>query len=298
MTKPGDKIINSLKATPTGKGQAAIFSMPDETPSSAPGRKLALFLIGLIFLFQSEFVRGQVAVGQWVPDVTETNCQGVSERIYDVLGEGKPILVFKTDMICSNTTAWGTTIRQFANLHAATYRTWVCADFEEANSSDEQCGYMQQYEQQTGLGTAQAFRFIDEVSAGPYDPNARKGLDQILCYQGYIVIGLDSTIAYVGNSLMGAVNAALAAAQVAHTKVKQTHTIIRLFPNPVHHVVEIETDEPVQYIEILDSQGRKAITANIDDNRRVDVSALASGLYTSLVHTFSGQILKQSFVKY
>jgi hypothetical protein len=42
-------------------------------------------------------LRAQAYLGQSVPDVTETDCNNNTERIYDILATGKPILVFKTE---------------------------------------------------------------------------------------------------------------------------------------------------------------------------------------------------------
>jgi hypothetical protein len=162
---------------------------------------MRIITITAILLLTVGQLNAQAYLGQSVHDITETDCNNNTERIYDVLATGKPILIFTTDMICGNTTAWGTTVRQYADLYASQYRTWVCADFIEANSPSEQCSYMQQYEQQTGMNTNSVFRFIDTTSNGPYDPATK-------CFQGYVVIGLDSTLIYVGNDLNTAVTVA------------------------------------------------------------------------------------------
>jgi hypothetical protein len=262
-----------------------------------PPAKYFWMCLTLFFFLPLWHARSQATVGQQVPDVTEVNCQGVPERIYDVLAGGKPVLVFKTDMICSNTTTWGTTIRQFANLHASTYRTWVCADFEEANTSSEQCTYMQQYEQQTGLNTNSVFRFIDETSEGPYDPNARKGLDQILCYQGYIVIGLDSTIKYVGNSMMGAVNSALAAAQITQVSSPERLMDFIIYPNPVQDVLRWEESNEVQQVIIFDHQGRHVLNKTIHHETAINVSDLKMGNYLARIQLRNGAFTSKIFSK-
>lgn len=152
----------------------------------------------------------QPQVGQSVPDVTETACDGTTERTYDVLAQGKPLLVFRTDMVCSVSVPEGIALREQALQHADAFRTWVAADFEEANDAFEQCLFMAQYEQETGMGIPEVFRFIHEGPMGPYDPGYR-GASGERCFIGYVVIGLDSTITYVGMSLTEAVEAALLA---------------------------------------------------------------------------------------
>jgi hypothetical protein len=160
---------------------------------------MKLILILAHFIFAATEMYSQSYLGQNVPDVTETDCNNNTERIYDVLATGKPILIFKTDMICSNTIGFGTTVRQYADLYQAQYRTWVCADFMDASNYSEQCSFMQQYQQQTGLNANSAFCFIDTTSVGAYDPAMRSSIPK--CFQGYVVIGLDSTIIYVGGDV-------------------------------------------------------------------------------------------------
>ena len=73
---------------------------------------MKLILILAHFIFAATEMYSQSYLGQNVPDVTETDCNNNTERIYDVLATGKPILIFKTDMICSNTIGFGTTISE------------------------------------------------------------------------------------------------------------------------------------------------------------------------------------------
>lgn len=260
---------------------------------------LAKLVVGIFFFVPIVTTYSQPFVGQSVPDITEYNCQGVPERIYDVLAEGKPILVFRTDMICSNTTAWGTTIRQFANVHAATYRTWVCADFIEANTSSEQCTYMQQYEQQTGMNTNTVFRFIDETSQGAYDPNARKGIDQIFCFQGYIVIGLDSTIKFVGNSMTGAVNAALAAAQVTTAiDPHQAPETIKFYPNPMQDFLQWVAPQDARQIEVFDNLGKLVLLKDLEGESIINLTQLVKGFYKVRIHFTNGTSAATSIIKH
>jgi hypothetical protein len=256
---------------------------------------MRIITITAILLLIISQLRAQAYLGQSVPDVTETDCNNNSERIYDVLAAGKPILVFKTDMICSNTAAWGTTVRQYADLYASQYRTWVCADFVEANLPSEQCTYMQQYEQQTGMNTNSVFRFIDTTSVGPYDPNSRGVLD-ILCYQGYIVIGLDSTIIYLGNDINAAVTAALNASQVTSIQQNDGNDYsINIFPNPVTSALQIETDIEIQNIRIYNQVGQ--MVSQLNNTKTVDVSSLEKGVYFIFIENKHGIFSSRKFIK-
>ena len=237
-------------------------------------------------------IHAQAFLGQFVPDITETDCNNNRERIYDVLAAGKPILIFKTDMAtCGNTTAWGTTVRQFANLYAAEYRTWVCADFIEANSPSEQCSYMQQYEQQTGMNTNSVFRFIDTTSNGPYDPATK-------CFQGYVVIGLDSTLIYVGNDLNTAVTVALNASQVAGLEsVDEQSNLFNIYPNPVTSLLQFDTSADIKNIQIHNQTGELVFQSQLTQSKTIDVSDLKEGIYFLLMEDKNGLILSRKFLK-
>lgn len=255
------------------------------------------YMFFLTVLISAVNLNAQVYVGQSVPDVTETDCNGQTERIYDVLASGKPLLVFKTDMICSNTTAWGITVRQYADLYASQYRTWVCADFIEANSPSEQCQYMQQYEQQTGLNTNSVFRFIDTTSVGPYDPNSRGALD-ILCYQGYIVIGLDSTVIYVGNDINAAVTAALNASQTTGIEKTPFEFYFNLFPNPANTTLQLIHDNGIETIQVFNLAGQLVIQKQPGYlNSTIDISMLENGVYFLVVKNKEGLVVSEKFVK-
>jgi hypothetical protein len=237
-----------------------------------------IFFYLLTFLsFQS--INAQVYVGQSVPDIIETDCNNNSERIYDMLASGKPVLVFKTDMAtCSNTTAWGTTVRQYADVYASQYRTWVCADFQEAVTATDQCFFMDIFEQETGLNTNNVFRFIDTTSVGPYNPNSRSGSER-MCYQGYVVIALDSTIAYVGNDMNSAVAAALDAAQSTGTEEFQSNFTISVYPNPVSGFLNIISDEKIESLKIYNQIGLQVITFKELISNTIDISLLENGVY-------------------
>jgi hypothetical protein len=224
-------------------------------------------------------IHAQAFLGQFVPDITETDCNNNRERIYDVLAAGKPILIFKTDMAtCGNTTAWGTTVRQFANLYAAEYRTWVCADFLEANNPTDQCSFMTTYEQATGLSDNNSFRFIDTISSGPYDPSSR-GVFDIQCYQGYIVIGLDSTIVYLGNDLNTAVNAALSAGSTNTHTHNDAQNDFSIFPNPSSGLINLVTDLQLEKVVFYNAAGQIAFVYKGTEQQKINISAIESGVY-------------------
>jgi hypothetical protein len=251
-------------------------------------KTITIFAILLLTVGQ---LNAQAYLGQSVHDITETDCNNNTERIYDVLATGKPILIFTTDMICGNTTAWGTTVRQYADLYASQYRTWVCADFIEANSPSEQCSYMQQYEQQTGMNTNSVFRFIDTTSNGPYDPATK-------CFQGYVVIGLDSTLIYVGNDLNTAVSVALNASQVAGLEsVDEQTNSFNIYPNPVTSLLQFDTSADIKNIQIHNQTGELVFQSQLTQSKTIDVSDLKEGIYFLLMEEKNGLILSRKFLK-
>lgn len=255
------------------------------------------FLIFIALCCLSE-IHAQAFLGQFVPDITETDCNNNRERIYDVLAAGKPILIFKTDMAtCGNTTAWGTTVRQFANLYAAEYRTWVCADFLEANNPTDQCTFMTTYEQATGLSDNNSFRFIDTTSSGPYDPSSR-GVFDIQCYQGYIVIGLDSTIVYIGNDLNTAVNAALSAGQInSNSRLHNADPNLILFPNPSLDLIQIHCEFKIVSYSLYNNLGQSLEYNKNLDSTVIDISKLETGIYNLVFELEGGLMISKTLLK-
>jgi hypothetical protein len=243
-------------------------------------------------------IHAQAFLGQFVPDITETDCNNNRERIYDVLAAGKPILIFKTDMAtCGNTTAWGTTVRQFANLYAAEYRTWVCADFLEANNPTDQCSFMTTYEQATGLSDNNSFRFIDTTSSGPYDPSSR-GVFDIQCYQGYIVIGLDSTIVYIGNDLNTAVTAALSAGQInSNSRLHNADPNLILFPNPSLDLIQIHCEFKIVSYSLYNNLGQSLEYNKNLDSTLIDISMLETGIYNLVFELEGGLMIRKTLLK-
>jgi hypothetical protein len=228
----------------------------------------------------------QPQVGQSVPDVTETACDGATERIHDILAQGKPLLVFRTDMVCSVSVPEGIALREEAVQYADAFRTWVAADFEEANDEFEQCLFMALYEEQTGMGIPEVFRFIHEGPMGPYDPGYR-GASGERCFIGYVVIGLDSTISYVGMSLTEAVEAALLATSIQHLQGTSGGFTVRQDAG----LLEIHaTHSEVFGLQLFSTDGRLIKRTTMHGPvHRMDISGLPSGSYVMRIEDRLGR---------
>jgi hypothetical protein len=255
---------------------------------------MKLILILTHFIFAATALYSQSYLGQNVPDVTETDCNNNTERIYDVLATGKPILIFKTDMICSNTIGFGTTVRQYADLYQAQYRTWVCADFMDASNYSEQCTFMQQYQQQTGLNANSAFCFIDTTSVGAYDPAMRSSIPK--CFQGYVVIGLDSTIIYVGGDVNLAVNAALNESQSLDIDENKMVKGVSIYPNPSSDWLFVDTSIDLEEINITNATGQIVeYTGNLINP--IDISSFEQGFYMVRLKLKNGRFVNERLRK-
>ena len=255
---------------------------------------MKLILILAHFIFAATEMYSQSYLGQNVPDVTETDCNNNTERIYDVLATGKPILIFKTDMICSNTIGFGTTVRQYADLYQAQYRTWVCADFMDASNYSEQCSFMQQYQQQTGLNANSAFCFIDTTSVGAYDPATRSSIPK--CFQGYVVIGLDSTIIYVGGDVNLAVNAALNESQSLDIDENKIVKGVSIYPNPSSDWLFVDTSIDLEEINITNATGQSVeYTKNLINP--IDISSFEQGFYIVRLKLKNGRFVNERLRK-
>jgi hypothetical protein len=255
---------------------------------------MKLILILAHFIFAATEMYSQSYLGQNVPDVTETDCNNNTERIYDVLATGKPILIFKTDMICSNTIGFGTTVRQYADLYQAQYRTWVCADFMDASNYSEQCSFMQQYQQQTGLNANSAFCFIDTTSVGAYDPATRSSIPK--CFQGYVVIGLDSTIIYVGGDVNLAVYAALNESQSLDIDENKMVKGVSIYPNPSSDWLFVDTSIDLEEINITNATGQSVeYTKNLINP--IDISSFEQGFYIVRLKLKNGRFVNERLRK-
>ncbi|MGL4599756.1 MAG: T9SS type A sorting domain-containing protein, partial [Bacteroidia bacterium] len=71
-------------------------------------------------------------------------------------------------------------------------------------------------------------------------------------------------------------------------------TSLLLIPNPTQQFVNIITSEPYEQIELLDMAGRFVMIAN---DKTLDISALAEGIYFVRIQTINGQILLGKLVK-
>ena len=255
---------------------------------------MKLILILAHFIFAATEMYSQSYLGQNVPDVTETDCNNNTERIYDVLATGKPILIFKTDMICSNTIGFGTTVRQYADLYQAQYRTWVCADFMDASNYSEQCTFMQQYQQQTGLNANSAFCFIDTTSVGAYDPATRSSIPK--CFQGYVVIGLDSNIIYVGGDVNLAVYAALNESQSLDIDENKIVKGVSIYPNPSSDWLFVDTSIDLEEINITNATGQSVeYTKNLINP--IDISSFEQGFYIVRLKLKNGRFVNERLRK-
>ena len=255
---------------------------------------MRIITITSIVLLTISQLRAQSFLGQNVPDVTETDCNNNTERIYDVLATGKPILIFKTDMICSNTIGFGTTVRQYADLYQAQYRTWVCADFMDASNYSEQCTFMQQYQQQTGLNANSAFCFIDTTSVGAYDPATRSSIPK--CFQGYVVIGLDSTIIYVGGDVNLAVYAALNESQSLDIDENKMVKGVSIYPNPSSDWLFVDTSIDLEEINITNATGQSVeYTKNLINP--IDISSFEQGFYIVRLKLKNGRFVNERLRK-
>jgi len=62
--------------------------------------------------------------------------------------------------------------------------------------------------------------------------------------------------------------------------VKNVDNYLRIYPNPVDDFLNIETTEKNHEISIFDASGKYLINSKLDDNLRIDLSSLPSGIYT------------------
>ncbi len=62
--------------------------------------------------------------------------------------------------------------------------------------------------------------------------------------------------------------------------VKNVDNYLRIYPNPVDDFLNIETNEKNHEISIFDASGKYLINSKLDDNLRIDLSSLPSGIYT------------------
>jgi hypothetical protein len=71
-------------------------------------------------------------------------------------------------------------------------------------------------------------------------------------------------------------------------------TRIQVYPNPVHHLLHVQSVETVAYLEVLDLQGRVLIQAN---ELTVYLADLPTGMYLLKIHLGSGEIFSEKILK-
>ena len=70
---------------------------------------------------------------------------------------------------------------------------------------------------------------------------------------------------------------------------------LSIYPNPATDIITIKTDEQVINIELFSVIGQKInVTANA--KKQINISDLAAGAYSLIIHTTNGSIQKR-FVK-
>jgi hypothetical protein len=79
---------------------------------------------------------------------------------------------------------------------------------------------------------------------------------------------------------------------------KEISKIIKIFPNPVTNIVQIEVSEEVQLdgIELFDMSGKKVKTYNSFD-RNLNISGLSSGTYFLKLLTQEGILTKKVIIE-
>ncbi len=70
---------------------------------------------------------------------------------------------------------------------------------------------------------------------------------------------------------------------------------ISIYPNPAQNILNIQTEEKINTINIIDMLGRNSVINNFNNNQ-VDVSNLSSGLYFITIQAENGSF-KQKFIK-
>lgn len=99
-----------------------------------------------------------------------------------------------------------------------------------------------------------------------------------------------SMVSYTGGSLSKTV---LSFYETLSIDSKQIQTI-GVYPNPVNNVVNIQTDDQVQSIEVYDVFGKKV--ASVEQAQEIQLGNLASGVYTLIVTTDTG-LYQQKIIK-
>ena len=98
-------------------------------------------------------------------------------------------------------------------------------------------------------------------------------------FNGTTIEGCDSTvILYVTVTPVGIFD------------IQNSEFKIDVFPNPTNGVVTIASEEATR-VEVMDASGRKVLT--VENNNRIDLSNLPSGVYMLQITTPQGKALKR-----
>ncbi|TXC78638.1 T9SS type A sorting domain-containing protein [Luteibaculum oceani] len=87
--------------------------------------------------------------------------------------------------------------------------------------------------------------------------------------------------------------------QISNTVgIKELNTTsVGIYPNPGNGIVFIDSDEPIEQVDVFDPTGRKLTTVRTKGNS-VDVSKLEKGNYILLLHTNRGNTAIKSYIKH
>jgi len=82
------------------------------------------------------------------------------------------------------------------------------------------------------------------------------------------------------------------------TKVEAVNSNVKLFPNPAKNILVVETQNEVNFIEIIDMAGKVLLNQNVSGKKNsVSVSDLKSGIYFIKITESKGKVSFSKFVK-
>tara|TARA_B100000287_G_C19978830_1_gene521614 strand:- start:32 stop:514 length:483 start_codon:yes stop_codon:yes gene_type:complete len=94
-----------------------------------------------------------------------------------------------------------------------------------------------------------------------------------------------------GNGTYASLAACQANCNITYINDTKTNEI-RLYPNPVTNILNINTDKEISKIEIFDALGR-IILSKSDNTNTIDVSELENGIYSIAIIFNSNKIIKR-----
>ncbi len=77
----------------------------------------------------------------------------------------------------------------------------------------------------------------------------------------------------------------------------QTSNAVTLYPNPVKSELFIRSDKNIESISIFDYSGKKILSLNSHNNKKLDVSGLSQGIYLMLIKDIDGNQHWSKFIK-